>query len=182
MHVDERAIEDLKREERRWKAWDLRLKGWSIRRIAKTLGVSHPVIIDDLKIAAAEVQADNRQSAEEFRSRELERLDAYQETLVDKILPPLLDSLDPNTLLAILDGEGEDRPSPDAGTRAKNATAAVGVLRELRSISQERAKLLGLYAPVQVQQETKLSGEVAIADLTKLSDSEIKEKFAELFR
>ena len=77
--------------ERRKRALDLRLAGVSYRAIAKQEGVSHGTIISDVQSALAEIP---RQSAEELRQTETERLDQLQRAVWPEALKGNLGAVD----------------------------------------------------------------------------------------
>ena len=108
-------------EDRRAKVWELRKAGYSLRRIAEQLGVSHETIRTDMTETMAQVKELNLAGATEYRELELARLDEITARLYPLVFPP-------NGLV------------PDL--------AAVD--RYYKAVDM-RAKLLGLYAPTQAQ-------------------------------
>jgi DNA-binding transcriptional MocR family regulator len=114
-------------EDRRNKVWELRKAGASSRKIAAQVGVSHTTVLEDIAAVQAELHRATLQTADEFRTLELERLDSLQV---------------PMWQLAM--GRAE---VPAVGNRPKqeavppNIEAARAVLR----ISDQRSKLLGIY-------------------------------------
>lgn len=107
--------------ERREQAINLRRAGLSLREIAKRLTVDPMTIHEDLKVMMAESIKENVDNADQLRAMELERM--------DKLLLNLSPLLQPK--------EGK---TPDI----KAVNAAI-------KISEQRAKLLGLYAPTKIE-------------------------------
>lgn len=64
--------------ERRVKAFNLRKAGATYRDIAKQLEVTHATIVQDIKAVMKELQKTQLEEAADYRSLELERLDAMQ--------------------------------------------------------------------------------------------------------
>jgi predicted DNA-binding protein YlxM (UPF0122 family) len=67
--------------ERRQKVLDLRIAGFSLRRIAEQVGVSHTQVSRDIEEGLAELAKLEQGKTEVLRQRELERLDKMQMSL-----------------------------------------------------------------------------------------------------
>lgn len=149
-------IDDALKTEMIARCWELRLTGMSTRAIARELNIkSHSTVAEYLKIAQSQRLEESVATANEYRIAEIERLDSLQ----DKLLNELLKSLT------------EDDP--------KSVQVKANIIDKCIKITQERSKLLGLYAPVEVKSDVE---QVVKVDVSSLSDAELKEKFAELFR
>lgn len=116
-------VDAIRIVERRIQALQLRKTGMSYRDIGRSLGdVSHETIRGDVKASLEELAAEQRLASDELRQLELERLDEMQ----SKITVILYDKT----------------TSPDMRLKAIDRGIA---------LSNTRAKLLGLYAPVKVE-------------------------------
>lgn len=73
-------------EERRAKAWDLRVRGKTYREIGSELGVSHVTAWEDVKAIGDRIRSQTDESAEHHRAMQLQRLDK-----VISVLMPLVD-------------------------------------------------------------------------------------------
>lgn len=114
-----KGIEDATIAQRRVLALELRKAGYSFRRIAHRLDISHQQAFLDVKAELAELHDIAEESAEELRTMETERLD--------------------KAIMGIM-------PFIEAGS-APHAQALVKIIAE-------KAKLLGLYAPEQIEFKT----------------------------
>lgn len=120
-------------EEQR-RCWELRLRGFSLRRIAAETGLSKSTVENRLREEFEEYRQDSASLKEQYVALELERLDAAQ-TVV-------LAVLEANHML-VSDGRVvriDGAPLPDSGP-------VLAAVREFRMISESRRKLLGLDAP-----------------------------------
>lgn len=114
-------------EERRNKVWELRKAGASSRKIAQQVGVSHRTVLNDIDAVREELHSETLQTADEYRTLELERLDALQV---------------PMWQLAM------GRPAiPATGNspRQEAIPPNIEAARAVIKISDQRAKLLGIY-------------------------------------
>lgn len=118
--------------------WELRLRGYSLRRIAAELGISKSTV--DLRIRAVgdEYHEDVVAMRDQYIQMELERLDTAQSVVVT--------ILEANHLVV---SEGhvvrlEGAPLLDPGP-------VLAAIREFRMLSESRRKLLGLDAPAKHQ-------------------------------
>ena len=126
-----KSTEKSKILERQIQVLDLRQSGWSYRAIGEKLDISHVQAWQDFQNALTDLREVSNDKAEDWRTLELERLDA------------LTKALEPMAMVG--------------NTNSVNAYIRV---------MEQRAKLLGLYAP-----EKK---EFKIEDLDKLSDDELR--------
>lgn len=67
--------------QRRARAWELRLRGMSVRKIAEEIGVSHTAVEKMLKRTLEDLRGSELRDAEAVRDIELERLDALTSAL-----------------------------------------------------------------------------------------------------
>jgi DNA-binding transcriptional MocR family regulator len=114
-------------EERRNKVWELTKAGLSSRKIAPQVGVSHTTVLEDIAAVRAELHRSTLQTAEEYRTLELERLDSLQVPMWQLAMGRPAIPANGNT--------------PRQEAVPPNIEAARAVLR----ISDQRAKLLGIY-------------------------------------
>lgn len=112
--------------ERREQALQLRRSGLPIREIAKRLNVSPATIHSDIKAMLKAAIAENTKSADYLRALELDRLDRMFLHLAPLVYP--------------------------AHPKQPDMKAVERALR----ISEQRAKLLGLYAPVKTEHSGKI--------------------------
>jgi DNA-binding CsgD family transcriptional regulator len=119
-------------EDRRSKAWELRLKGKSTRQIALALEVSVGTAHSDLAAVMERTKEENDDRAETHRALSLARLDRALDTIEA--------ALGANSL-------GEDDAAEDLGADHELRLKA---LDRLLKIEERRAKLLGLDAPTKV--------------------------------
>lgn len=125
---DEAAI-----EERRSKAWDLRVRGKSYRAIADALDVSTRTAFNDIAAVLERTKAENNETAESHKALSLSRL--------DRALGIVEQALDAEVF--------------DESGNADNELKLKALDRMLK-IEERRAKLLGLDAPTKV--EAKVEG------------------------
>lgn len=126
-------------EDRRWKAWELRVKGKSYRAIGEALGVSGKTAHQDCQAVLVRVIEEANENAAQDRAVALYRL--------DKAL---------GVVEAVLDAEVFDESgNADHELRLK-------ALDRLTRIEERRAKLLGLDAPTRVAAEVT---EVSLEDI-----------------
>lgn len=140
---DEAAIED-----RRSKAWDLRVKGKSYRAIAEALEVSVRTAFNDIAAVLERTRAENNETAESHKALSLSRLDR-----------------------ALLVVEGAlDAQVFDADGNADNELKLKALDRMLK-IEERRAKLLGLDAPTKVDAQVTTVGLDEIDELRKAAEA-----------
>jgi hypothetical protein len=116
--------------ERRYKALELRQQGQSYRAISAALRISVGQAHDDVKTVMIELAELTRDSAEVYRTMELERLDTLtvEAARIMMATHPLVSGG------KVLDGLSDDGPR-------------LGAIDRLLRISESRRKLLGLDAP-----------------------------------
>lgn len=145
--------EDAVIEDRRSKAWELRLKGKTVRQIAAALSVSVGTAHHDIAAVLDRTKEENDDRAETHRAISLARLDKALSTIEDAL----------TAQVPAKDPEHPEAASADHDLRLK---AVAGLLK----LEERRAKLLGLDAPTKV--EAKVEG-------TTLEDLESRKKTAE---
>lgn len=121
-------------EEQR-RCWEMRLRGYSLRRIAAETGLSKSTVERRLLDEFEEYRQDSASLKDQYVALELERLDAAQ-TVV-------LAVLEANHMM-VSDGRVvrvDGAPLPDSGP-------VLAAVREFRMLSESRRKLLGLDAPM----------------------------------
>lgn len=118
---------EIEREERRSQALQLRRAGLSIRDIAARLNCNHQTVHNDITRALQAAIDENTQSADKLRALELDRLDRMLLGLTPLIYPT--------------NNKPVDLKAMDRAIR----------------IVEQRAKLLGLYAPTQVEGRIEIS-------------------------
>jgi hypothetical protein len=79
-NADEVAIEN-----RRAKAWDLRVKGKTYREIGLELGVSHVTAWEDVKFLGERIRSETDESVEQHRAMQVQRLDKVISVLMPKV-------------------------------------------------------------------------------------------------
>lgn len=67
--------------ERRKRAWELQLRGWTQTQIAEDLGVTHQAVSLMLRATLDELAASELKSAEDYRKAEIARLDRMLDTI-----------------------------------------------------------------------------------------------------
>jgi hypothetical protein len=139
-------------EERRSRAWTLRLKGKSVRQIAAALGVGVATAHSDLKTVLERTKADNDQAAEDHRSVSIARLDRALDTIEDA-----LEAVDVRT-----DDNG------DIIERGVDHELRLKALDRLLKLEERRAKLLGLDAPVKTEVEASVTNVASPAEAARL--------------
>lgn len=72
-------------EERRLKCWDLRVSGWTLRQIAKELGLSAATVHKHIDHVLERTKADCDERAEQHRLMSLQRLDKAIAVLMRRI-------------------------------------------------------------------------------------------------
>lgn len=115
--------------------WELRLRGFSLRRIAAETGLSKSTVENRLRDEFEEYRQDSASLKEQYTQIELERLDAAQIIV--------LTVLEANHMM-VSDGRVvrvDGAPLADSGP-------VLAAVREFRQISESRRKLLGLDAPM----------------------------------
>lgn len=122
--------EEVAIEDRRSKAWLLRVKGKTVRQIATELGVSVGTAHSDLAAVMERTRSESDDRAETHRALSLARLDRALDT-IEEALRAQVPAKDP---------ENPDSASADHDMRLK---AIAGLLK----LEERRAKLLGLDAP-----------------------------------
>jgi len=125
-NAEEAAIED-----RRQKAWQLRVAGKTYREIAKATGVSTGTAFTDITTVLHRIKAENDETAEHHRAMQLDRLD---EAIA--VVMPMLRSKDKKLALEAVDRLdrierrraallGLDEPTKVKGVLDANLTATV---------------------------------------------------------
>jgi hypothetical protein len=140
--------DEVATEDRRVKAWELRVRGKTYREIGAALGVSHVTAWEDVKFIGERSRAETNDSVEHHRAVELSRLDRQA-----AVLMPMVDAADPDTLRQALES------GKDPKLVLVQATHALEAIDRLDKLAKRRAALLGLDAP------TKVSAEVASVGL-----------------
>lgn len=112
--------------ERREQAINLRRAGLSLRDIAKRLSVDVATIHEDIKVMMAEAIKENVNNADQLRAMELERLDRMLLNISGQLAP-------------VMAADGKTVLKP----------ASLNAVNTALRISEQRSKLLGLFAPVQ---------------------------------
>jgi|SRR6478735_3776035 len=149
---EEAAIED-----RRSKAWLLRVKGKTVRQIATELGVSVGTAHSDLAAVMERTKEENDDRAETHRALSLARLDRALDTIEEALLAqaPLPEG----------DGAADGESlRPDHELRLK-------AIDRLMKIEERRAKLLGLDAPTKVDASVTTVGLDEIDELRKSAEA-----------
>lgn len=118
--------DDARIEARRQRAFEMRRGGGSYRAIGAALGVSHEIARQDVAAIMEQVNAESREMAAEYRSIQIERLDA------------MLTAIWPRALKA----------------NPENPQAQMAAVDRVLRIEERRAKLLGLDAPQAVDLST----------------------------
>lgn len=170
----------VKELEYKRRAWELARRGLSIKDIAIKLSTFESVIttakvkkwLDD---GLAEINQLNNRDAFEWRQLELLRLDELYTTLREDLLQTLQDDFGLGTLCKT----EIDDPVVLAGYKLKAIQVATNIVDKCVKISDSRAKLLGLYAPNQIETNSNLS--VENINYEALTDEQLKLKFAEFF-
>lgn len=163
------------------RAWDMARRGFSIKDIAYRLSITDDSFITTAKVkkwideGLAEINQLNNRDAIEWRQLELSRLDELYKTLREDLLQTLQDDFglgtQPKTEI--------DDPVVLAGYKLKAIQIATNIVDKCAKISDSRAKLLGLYAPTQLETKNNLSLESQ--NYEALTDEQLKLKFAEIF-
>lgn len=130
---NQNQLDDALRAELIARAWELRLTGMTERKIAVELNVSQSTVHNYLKTAQQERLEESTATANEYRIQEVERLDSLQNTLLNELLTSLT----------------EDDP--------KSVAVKTTIIDKCIKITQERSKLLGLYAPVEIKEQVSIS-------------------------
>lgn len=153
-------LEDAFRAELIARAWELRLSGKTERAIALELDISQATVHKYLKVAQAQRLEESTATANEYRVREIDRLDSLQNTLLNELMTQLEDN-DP-----------------------KSVQVKANLIDKCIKITQERSKLLGLYAPVEVKAESTINGgdKPIKVDYNSMSLDELKELYSEMFK
>lgn len=132
---------------RRAKALQLRIRGYTVREIGLELGVSKSVAAEDVRHAMGEAKKLSEDELQAERDLELHRIDAALR-VVAKILNGR----------AVTVAEAEASGISDADETelldAADELKLKAVDRQVR-LQEQRAKLLGLYAPAKVETEVK---------------------------
>jgi transposase len=132
---------------RRAEAIKLRVRGKTIREIAQELGVGVATAHDDVRTAMGEMAKEAEENVAEQRGLELHRLERALE-VVEKVLT--------------------SAPMADEGGDELQLKA----LDRLVKIQDQRAKLLGLYAP----EKRELSGTLGVGDASPAAAAELVRK------
>jgi transposase len=133
--VSHPASEPDKLADRRAAEWRLRVKGWSIREIARHFGLGAMTVHDDLEVMRKEIADETKEAALKFREIELARLDEWIRAGNEQ-----LESL--GEIRTIKEADKEEQARVRVDTIAP-------LLNSLRGLSERRAKLLGLDGPVE---------------------------------
>lgn len=134
--------------------WELRLRGYSIRRIADETGLTKSTVERRLQSEFDDYRQDSATLREQYIAMELERLDAATAAVVAVIEANHLVVSDGRVVT--LDGQALTDSGP-----------VLAAVREYRLLSESRRKLLGLDAPAQSRVEvvTESAVDKAIAEL-----------------
>jgi hypothetical protein len=164
-HSGHVSTDEAQRCDRRWKAWDLRVRGYTIRAIAEQLQVTIPTIESDLREAKKAMSTDAKVYAAEHRLLHVERNEQLYYQLVAEVIPTATkDYFDPENRKAYRD--------PKLLQIRTNAIVAAS------KVLESTAKLLGLNAPIEITADTPTIS----VDLSTLSDEELKQLYADTFR
>ncbi len=139
-------------EARRSKAWELRLKGKSIRQIAAALDVAVATAHNDLKTVLERTKEENNQAAEDHRVVSVSRLDRAIATIEE-------------ALEAVTVHTNEDGDVIHAGADHELRLKA---LDRLIKLEERRAKLLGLDAPVKTEVEASVTNVASPEEAARL--------------
>jgi hypothetical protein len=128
--------------ERRAKAFELRRAGLPYRGIARELGISEKTAHQDVQRVLAGLAEIERQSAEEYRALELDRLGELQveATRILRQTHPLISG---GKVLSGFTSDGKPFGLTDPAPK-------LAAIDRLLRISESRRKLLGLDAPTQI--------------------------------
>jgi hypothetical protein len=129
---------DARRSAERSQAYDLRLRGRTIRQVADDMGIS-PTKVH--KLLTEEIRAREDPLIEKVRQFELDRLDGYQQACMY-----VLDN--PGTVVVVPGPGGELVQHVIVDDRK-----ILGAIDRLVKISESRRKLLGIDAPVKTHVE-----------------------------
>lgn len=151
-------------EDRRSKAWDLRVRGKTYREIGAALGVSGKTAHQDCHAVLDRIKAETDDKAEHHREVSLARLDR-----LTGLLMPVAETLDIDALKArIVAGE-------DSETVLLMAGKAMDAIDRLDKLEKRRAALLGLDAPAKHEHDVNANVGPTTADAARL----IREKFGQ---
>jgi transposase-like protein len=143
---------------RRAEAIRLRVRGKTIREIARELGISVGLAHSDVRAVMSETSKRAAEDAETERELDLARIDSALQVVADVLEGSLqINSTegDPAELLQALAGAAELKLK--------------GIDR-LVKLTDARAKLLGLYAPTKTENDHRVA-EVSLDDLSKLKQA-----------
>jgi len=162
------ASKRLEMEARTERVLDMKRMGFTYRMIAKELGVSVATVHKDLSRELRHLAAANEGKTDQWRQLELQKLDALERE-AQRVL---------NRHHAVLyKGQVVQATSPMTGQKERLTDDApiLAAIRELRAISDQRARLLGLNAPQHLEHTGKESGPIKHEyDFSCLSDEELE--------
>lgn len=162
MPHDQAAVK-LSAAEKRIKAHDLRLKGWTFDEIGRAIGTTrqraHQIITEHLEKLAEQTA----EKSEQIRAVEVAKLDRLERILNAKI--EAATEIDP-----------DDQPDP--AEIAKRESIRNQAIDRLIKIQERRAKLLGLDGPIKLA-STDPTGE---HESQAITDDERLARLAELFK
>lgn len=134
-------------ELRRAEALRLRCRGYTVREIGLELGISKSVAADDVRKALGEVKKLSQEELDAERSLELHRIDTAL-----RVIAKIIDG--------VMFGSGDDaKDAADSAGMDLGDLILGGNEMKLKAIDrqvklqEQRAKLLGLYAPQKVEAE-----------------------------
>lgn len=158
---------DLLTEARRAEVVELRRKGYTFREIGRRLGINESnayrafAMVMDRTIATADATAD------QLRHLELERIDSALVIVLDVLEGQIIPSKD---------GEADDDDESKAANIMALLQAATGcaelklkAVDRLVKLTEQRAKLQGLYAPTEAKvEETRVTAEATPEEAARL--------------
>lgn len=147
-----RDASDAQRAAERAQAYDLRLRGRTLRQIAADMGCSHTKVHDLLR---EEIKDRLDPLKDQYIQYELDRLDAMQQAVIAVLEQPW-------TVVSVAyeTGEIDDGGKPEWGLRnvaIPDDRKILGAIDRLVRISESRRKLCGLDAPVKVQADVQVT-------------------------
>jgi transposase len=158
--VSHPASEPDRLADRRAAEWKLRVRGWSIREIAKHFGISSTTVHDDLEVIRLELADNTKEAVLKYREIELARVDEWIRAGTEQ-----LESLG--------DIRSIEEAADDADAKIRVDTIAP-LLNSLKGLSERRSKLLGLDHALKTELSGPEGGPVKVEDsrnalLAKLS-------------
>lgn len=147
-----RGASDARRTQEREQAYELRLRGRTLRQIAADMGCSTAKVQDLLR---EEIKERLDPLKDQYLQYELDRLDAMQQAVIAVLEQPW-------TVVTVSyeTGEVDDDGKPEWGLRKiaiVDDRKILGAVDRLVRISESRRKLVGLDAPVKVQADVQVT-------------------------